>query len=314
MISIGYILSLIVFPIVNMILFIKTVYQYQYSKNNKRVFRKISHEFDGTQSFLPKPKDLEDMLKKNNVATHLSKEYARNYRKIYNSTRIYCICVVVSAICLIIASIALFFINRIHTDFYVLCIFFSSLFVFGVQIPPLLKSLGHKQLTKIADALEYISYEIISPNGKISIILLEVGTHFIIFCINMFIFYGYILFFNVFSLPDDLIISIMLLFVYQYLLLRILSWFWCVIYKRWAAKKGERSENLRFDYVYHVMKNNTYLLFLLLYLVVKYVQIHANINFGIIAAESIAILFLFDTYIAQCKECAELKNKGKRQF
>ena len=309
MISIGYILSLIVFPVANMILFIKTLCQYQYSRNNERVFRKISHEFDDTQSSLPKPKNLEDILKKNNVATHLSKEFVKDYRKIYNSIRIYCICVVISVIFLIIASIALFFINQIHTDFYLLCIFFSGMFVLGVQTPPLLKSLGHKQLTKIADILEYISYETISPDGKISVIFLEIGTQFIIFCVNMLIFDGYILFLNIFSLPNDLIISIVLLFIYQYLLLRILSWFWCAIYRRWVAKTNVQFVNLNFDYVYRIMKNNTYLLFLLFYLIAKYVQIHANTNFGIVASESIAILFLFDTYIDKCKECAELKNK-----
>ena len=307
-----YILGLMVFPIMNMLVFSIKVKQYRYNRNNRRVFKKIAHEFIDTSSFFLNPKSVEEAVKKNksNIATHLSDEFIKNYRKLYNAIWHYCVGIVISMLFLIIALVSLFFIDRVHIDIYLLYILLSGLFVLGIEAPFVFRFLGSKQLTKIADILDRISYEVISPEGTINSFLLEISTQIIIFSINLLVFLLYVSVLNKLSIPKDLIIIVFVLFVYQYLLLRVFSYCLYKIFKGYLSKQNIQVSNLNFSYIYHTMKNNTYLLLLIFYLITKYIQVYENTEFGVVMAESIGILFLFDTYIAQYKEGTKLKDNS----
>ena len=305
MYSLIFIFILIIVPIINVVYFANTSYKYLSNRNNSRVFNQIAHEFKDENRFLPKSKDIQCILQRNNIASHLCNEFLRNYKKLYITTKLYFFGVISSAVFIVGYILSLLFITYRRIDLLLMCLTFSSMLVFGLQLPPIIKTVGNTRLSKVADIMGRICYEIISPDGLIYYWIFEIYKQFLIFVVNVLLFGTCVFIFDALKIQKNLFSTVTFLFLYQYFIIRFVAYFFNII-----ARKTKQYHWSNFIYVYCTMKNNTYLLFLLFYLLIKYVQIHVQVEFGTVLAESIGILFLFDTYIAQYKACEKLKTNS----
>ena len=303
----------ILIPIANVILLAASVQQFTNKRNNNRVLRKLNDEIVQRSFPLPKPTDIQEIVRKNNITGHLENEFVKSYKRVYCSVRIYLAGIILSIALWVICSLLLIFgVNNAHIDFHIMCIFIATILIWILEVSPLLNLFGGKVVRKVTNVIDCICYEYISPNGKINVALVKFGTSVIILISNLFLFYGYVQFtmfvFKFFVVEKNLLSILIMLCFYQYVFIHILAYVIYGIYYCWKNKKGQPL-NLNPKYLYAMLKNNTYLLFLVFYLIVKYVQIYSISNYGIEMIESIALLYLIDTYITQCSACEKLKGQ-----
>ena len=303
----------ILIPIVNVLLFALSIQRFISKRNNKRVLHKLNDEIVQRLFPLPKLRDIQEIVRKNNIAGHLENELVKSYKRVYYSFCIYLVGIIFSialwGTCLLLFILGF---NNAHISFHIICIFVAAILIWILEVSPLLNHFDNKVVRKMTNAIDCICYECISPNGKICVALVKLGTSVIILILNLFLFYGYIqltmFLFNFFVFEQNLLSILIMLCFYQYFFIHVLAYVIYGIYYYWKNKKRQPL-NLNPKYLYAMLKNNTYLLFLVFYLMCKYVQIYLVLNYGIEMIEATALLYLIDTYIAQCSACEKLKDQ-----
>lgn len=155
-------------------------------------------------------------------------------------------------------------------------------------------------------------YNTIASHGKLAMILPKVAIRLAILPVNAVVFGFYVFYSGVFLrqyLPDRFITYLLILGTYQYILCPFYAFISYHVSKRSQRKRG--NEGFSFEYHHAVIKNNTYLLFLLIFIGIKSIQLSGFEAYGLKMAEAMGILFLFDTYLLQNKNIDALEENKK---
>ena len=303
----------ILMPIANVLFYMAEVQRFVNKWHDNCLPHKL-YDIGGKRSSLVlKPADMQKSVRKNNVAEPIGSEFVKSYKRVYYSFYIYVALIILSIVlCVTCVFLPIRSGNKEHAESYIACIFVAVVLIWIFEVSPLLKYFGGKGVRKIADAIDYFFVECISSNGKIYTILAKKVKRGIILIFNLILFVKYVTIsmcvLNLLDIEKDLLILFVMLCLYQYGLIHIFAW---VLYKvyYWRKSKKRESLNLNSNYLYAMLKNSTYLLFWIFYLFTKYMQIDSPFpNFGIELAEAISLLYLIDTYFAQCNACEALKD------
>lgn len=74
----------ILIPIVNVLLFALSIQRFISKRNNKRVLHKLNDEIVQRLFPLPKLRDIQEIVRKNNIAGHLENELVKSYKRVLN--------------------------------------------------------------------------------------------------------------------------------------------------------------------------------------------------------------------------------------
>lgn len=183
---------------------------------------------------------------------------------------------------------------------YLLILSFMNLLILWVlKISTIVHLLG---LHKFANTIDQFAFEILSPNGRINELLYTAAVRIITYIGGLIIFFLYYKL-TTFILNQYIEINFIVVFfelaIFHFIINQFFSNLFCLLSKKIQLfsiySKGKQ-------YYYEVCKNTTYIIFLSLYIIYKYVQLQSgDTSYNALFIESVGTLFLLDTYFDKMK-------------
>lgn len=267
------------------------------------------------------PKDIETALRRNDTVGHKRENVLKSYRCLYHWILAYNIFVFAIAALWVVYVVADIFVCKwTHSETIATMIVGTGVFIFGVGLPPVLKSAKNPFVKKAAVSVDKFMHYLFDMDGKLSSPFLEISYTGIMLIINTFTFLGYLslgeYLFQFCSLESYFVYTIFLLMVYRYLIVEII--FVPVIHflftKADCLLKRKRLIQFQFSrsYIQDTLTNNTYLTFLFIYVVGKGLFVDPTSVVGI-TIEAIGVVYLLDTYIEAHKK-ARTKRMQETEY
>ena len=210
----------------------------------------------------------------------------------------------ISGIILLILDILVFILSiKILSDdklIYVVTLSIINLFpLWTLKLSSIFHLLG---LKKLARTLDNISFELLSPKGRFNIFIYNIAIKTATYFLGLITFFIYYKLANSLVknfIQIDFIIIFLELIVYQYFINKLLAFFLALISKKSTFLMHHQYPS---RYYLEILKNTTYIVFLSLYILYKYVQLlSGDSSYNSSLIESIGALFLLDTYFDKTK-------------
>lgn len=313
-------LLLFVLPLVACCVFWPQVHKFNKNKDNKRFIDIVYPEHENGVFPNQKTVDLEQILRENDAVGHHREKLIANYKTLRHWIVGYCFCVALLAVSWIVYIIVDIFVCQWkHHELIIFALLGSGLYIWGLGVIPIFKSFGKNNLKKAAYFIDNIMCSFFNPSSKVSDYIIDVADEMIVLILNVILFWGCLQIrmpiFDLLQIESDLIAMTILLCVYQYAVVPVA--FLLVVNplqklgNKLMQRLGFNAPNPSKKYVKRILKNNTYLLFLLFHFIAKYYQADPASEAGI-TVEAIGVVYLIDTYFLNWKECRKLKNAKEK--
>lgn len=141
-------------------------------------------------------------------------------------------------------------------------------------------------------------------NDKINSAIYETVVTCLLLIVNLFLFWiclkiGTIAF-KQYAIEDNLENNLIVLLVYQYGVIYLIARLLNCIYQK-VVRRSKNFPDVSPHYISTMLKDNTYLLFLIFYFAGKVLQCDLNSIDANLTIEAIGIIFLIDTYVDKRK-------------
>lgn len=248
-----------------------------------------------------KPSRIRLELEKNTVNTDWKiKQFMEAYKKAFNLLITYLIGLLIApAVCVGIAFV-LFYKRPSNIEHTIILLTFAFEINWILCWSPVLHSVKEiRACNNLANIIDQIVYDVFTINGKTYQILLQVLIDSVVLIFNMVVLGAYIKCIQKFR-PDksqmDFLMLFATLFVYRYLIGPVIAFFIFHINEilRVKCKLFIKRSKLFFN---RIIKNNTYLLFLITFVILKATELETDPQYGLRLVEAIGLLFLTDVYI-----------------
>lgn len=304
-------LAMLVFPIIIFCLFWDQVHKFDNERGNKKKLSILYEKFEKDIFPNKKLEQVERELKERYVPDRQQNKLLKNYKVLLRWINIYCASIVATFIIWIVYVVAdVFYFKWNHSEYDIMFIIGAIINVTVLGAPSMLKSVGGTRLKRVAAEVDDWVYKFVAPDGKASLIIDEILNTWMILIPNTIMFWIYLRLgeYILSILPSEysLIYMIILLSAYRYGGVEI------ICYIREGIKKIIIKREINFklvtkEYAKEMLKNNTYMLFLLFYIVAKGFQFDA-FSFVWFTVEGIGIVYLLDTYFEKCQNCKKMEK------
>lgn len=314
--NIIFAVGLFVIPLICFLLFWGQVNAFWKDKFNRKLWDKVADLSEKGRFPSINPRVVDSILKKRHETDFKRENFAKRYDRIYRWGVIYRISIILAAFVWIIIFGCQVFCNKYEMSagsFVILGV--DGIYIFGLYMPSIIKLSKHVICKKIATGTENIMEKLYDPKGILMTEMNITANSVVMLLVNVLIFCPYlelcIYILNQISVDNHLVCMVIFLVIYQYLGVRgiltyILGKLFAIIDSQ--AKKNT-SEYIQVEKTYFekVLKNNTYLLYVLFYIVATKYKAYVDYSVGI-TVEAINIVFLLDTYFEKRKEIESKRN------
>lgn len=237
------------------------------------------------------------------------KKFISGYRKAFHTIICYLVFTSISTIiwCLALWQCFLHY-QDAHLEFVSVLLLYGFGITWTFGIAPILNIF--RLWGWVPEKISNFVYNTIAPNGKLALFLPKIAIRLVILPINTAVFGVYVFCSGIFLkqyLSDGFILYLLIIGTYQYILCPFYAFILCQVSKKIRRKKGRKT--FSFEYYHTIIKNNTYLLFLLIFTCIKSIQLSGFEAYGLNMVEAIGIVFLFDTYLQQNRNIDTLEDK-----
>lgn len=246
-----------------------------------------------------------DMYNIKNILTYMKpksiKKYGMNNKEykfyknfFYNFIWYFLSGIIAVIIDIILLILSMFYLSGTNLEICLTTCTMNILLLWAFKLSGVFHCLG---LNRVANTMDNIVYDIISPKGKLNEFLYKKSVKIILYIIDFIAFLFFYKYLNMFIrqfIEIDFLVILGELIIFQYILGKLIIL--CISKIFWAREKNRKkfeNSNLLFVYFNDTFKNTTYLVLLTIYVVNKYAVGAAN-NFDLL--EAIGVLFLIDTY------------------
>ena len=256
---------LFVLPLVICCTFWPQVHKFNKNKDNKRFIDIVYPEHENGVFPSQKTVDLEQILRENDAVGHHREKLIANYKTLRRWIIVYCFGVAFLAISwMVYIFVDIFVCHWKHHELIIFALIGSGLYIWGLGIIPIFKSLGKNNLKKAAQFIDNLMYSFFNPSGKVSNYIFDVTNEMIVLVLNVILFWGYlqirlpILAFL--EIECNLVAMTILLCVYQYAMVPIA--FLVVINplqklaNKFMQRLGFNTPCINKRYVEEILKNN----------------------------------------------------------
>ena len=239
------------------------------------------------------------------------KEFIHSYKKLDRTIRGFLLSAVTTALIWFISLLlSLYYYRLIPLDFILVLLLFGFGITWVMQIAPVLRFL--RLWGTFPEKINELAYNIIGSNGMLSKTMPKIAVRIALLVVNAFVFAVYLPkaldFMDLHISVPPFLELIIVLCLYQYIICRIVALITCCVLKKMRKKQNAPIQS--FEYYYATIKNNTYFLFLLLFIIVKSIQVDGWDTYGRNMAEAIGILFLLDTYFQQNRDIERIEKEN----
>lgn len=249
------------------------------------------------------PKEIRKHFEKSCADTTTVNYIMTSYKKVYNYFLWYFVIGFLLAFLNIIMLIL--YINYCTNDslWFGITVSIMNIFILWIfKISPIIHYLG---FNRFATAVDNIAFDVISPNGKLNDLIYRTVLKFTLYIVDLAIFAVLYKYSNM-ILKQHITINLFVigleLILYQYFFGKLISFLFGKIYIKFTKAKRKYIWNNFYSYCYNVFKNTSYLVFLSIYVLNKYVQLASgDTSYNSSLIEAIGIVFLIDTYIEKNK-------------
>ena len=187
---------------------------------------------------------------------------------------------------------------------FLIVVFVMNLLVLWIlKLSPMFHYFG---LNHIADAIDKVAYEIMSPKGKINGFMSDAGVKLAAYVVGMISFALYVRLYKQFAgvyLGNGFVYVFLALLIYHF----VVNWLFARVISLVSKKVSFINEVVKnHQYMYTVCKNTSYIVFFTFYVVIKIVQLESGDDtYNILLVEAVGALFLLDTYFDKMKTIKE---------
>lgn len=236
-------------------------------------------------------------------------KFIDSYRKTYHAIILYCVFILTSAVVWIFAlGLNILLHEKVHLEFTSVLLLYGFGVTWKIGVAPLLNAF---QLWGwLPEKIDIFTYNIIGPYGKLAMTLPKITVRLAILPINAIVFASFAYYASAFLmryLSVDFFMFIIIFWTYQYVVCPIYAFITYYLTKK--RREQKRKIVLSLEYYRAVIKNNTYFLFLIIYIFIKYMQIFEIDEYWVSMVEAIGIIFLFDTYLQQNRNIDSMEKK-----
>lgn len=162
------------------------------------------------------------------------------------------------------------------------------------------------RLNHIADVIDKLAFEIMSPNGRINEFISDAGIKIIAYVVGILSFSWYLKLYKQIADPyleTGFIYVFLALMIFHFVITWIFAKVISLVCKKFSLIKGMVRNH---KYLYDICKNTSYIVFFTFYVVVKIVQLDSgDSTYNILLVEAVGALFLLDTYFDKMKTIKE---------
>lgn len=298
-----------VFPTIIFCFFWNQVHKFDKERENKKFLQILYGEFEKDAFPNKSLEQVEHVLKERYVTDRQRNKLLKNYRILRRWSIIYCVSVVATFILgIVYVILAVWYFKKSYSEYDIILIVGAIINDVVLGVPSMFKSVGGPRLKSVATAVDKWVYKFAAPEGRISSIIDEILNTWMILIPNAVLFWLYLRLgeYVLSLLPSEynLIHMIILLSIYRYVGVETV----CHIHegiKTIILKNEINFKLVRKEYAKEMLKNNTYLLFLLFYVIAKVFQFD-SFSFAWLTVEGIGIVYLLDTYFEKCQNCEKM--------
>lgn len=294
-----YLVAIVAFiwPLVDLFIISKNVQFFFEIEPELRVVKKI-----GTEPIKNIREVLAPILPKNVIFDDVEK------KKRYKKSFFWIVEYVVSGFILLAMDILFLCIvvdmRNVEQMAYLIVVFVMNLIILWIlKLSPIFH---YFRLNHIADVIDKIAFEIMSPNGRINEFISDAGIKIIAYVVGLLSFGWYLKLYKQITSPyleNGFIYVFLALLIFHFVVTWISAKAFSLVCKKISLIKRRVKDH---KYLYDVCRNTSYIVFFTFYIVTKIVQLDSgDTTYNILLVEAVGALFLLDTYFDKMKTIKE---------